>query len=83
MVKQGNDVIYNKIEQGLNGIPSDYYRQEACEIRICKVFGISNDRGEYIMSHGTMRANQHAGKGVSGTWLPMRAFERVCGRGLK
>ena len=37
MVKQGNDVIYNKIEQGLNGILSDCYRQEACEIRICKV----------------------------------------------
>ena len=38
MVKQGNDVIYNKIELGLNGILSDYYRREACEIRICKVF---------------------------------------------
>ena len=35
------------------------------------------------MSCGTTRANQHAGKGVSGTWLPMRAFKRVCGRGLK
>ena len=32
MVKQGNEVIYNKIEQGLNGIPSDCYRQEAGEI---------------------------------------------------
>ena len=36
MVKWGNDVIYNKIEQGLNGIPGDCYRWEACEIRRCK-----------------------------------------------
>ena len=36
MVEQSNDVSYNKIEQGLNGIPSDFYRQEACEISICK-----------------------------------------------
>ena len=38
MVKQDNNGIYNKIEQGLNDIPSDCYQQEACEIRICKVF---------------------------------------------
>ena len=25
-------------------------------------FGISNDRGEYIMNHGALRANQHAEK---------------------
>ena len=40
MVKQSNDIIYNKIEQGLNGIPSDCYRQEACEISICKFWNI-------------------------------------------
>ena len=36
MVKRGNDVIYNKIKQGLYGIPGDCYQREACEIRICK-----------------------------------------------
>ena len=36
MVKQGNDIIYNKNEQGLNGIPSDCYQREACESSICK-----------------------------------------------
>ena len=36
MVKQGNDIIYNKIKQGLNGIPSDCYQREACESSICK-----------------------------------------------
>ena len=36
MVKRGNDIIYNKIEQGLNGILGDCYRREACEIKICK-----------------------------------------------
>ena len=36
MVEQSNDVSYNKIEQGLNGIPSDCYRREACESSICK-----------------------------------------------
>ena len=29
-------INYNKIEQDLNSIPSDYYRQQACEISICK-----------------------------------------------
>ena len=36
MVEQSNDVSYNKIEHGLNGILSDCYQQEACEISICK-----------------------------------------------
>ena len=36
MVEQSNDVSCNKIKQGLNGIPSDFYQREACEISICK-----------------------------------------------
>ena len=36
MVGQSNDISYNKIEQGLNGIPSDCYWQEACESSIYK-----------------------------------------------
>ena len=36
MVEQSNGINHNKIEQGLNGIPSDCYRREACEISICK-----------------------------------------------
>ena len=36
MVEQSNSVSYNKIKQDLNGKPSDCYRQEACEISICK-----------------------------------------------
>ena len=36
MVEQSNGINYNKIEQVLNGIPSDFYQQEACEISICK-----------------------------------------------
>ena len=36
MVDPSNGINYNKIEQGLNGIPSDYYWREACEISICK-----------------------------------------------
>ena len=35
---------------------------------------IPNDRGEYIMNHGTTRANQHAGKCVYSACLPIRAF---------
>ena len=37
-----------------------------------QIFGISNDRGEYIMNHRALRANQHAEKWVDGAWLPMR-----------
>ena len=38
-------------------------------------FRISNDRGEDIMNRSATRANQHAGKCVDSTWLPMRAFQ--------
>ena len=41
-------------------------------------FGISNYWGEYIMNCGALRANQHAGKCVNGTWLPMRVSEKGC-----
>ena len=83
MVKWGNDVIYNKIEQGLYGIPDDCYQREACEIRICKYLEISNDRGEYIMNCSTSRANQHAGKCVGGAWLPMRVSKKGMWEGLE
>ena len=44
-------------------------------------FGISNYRGEYLMNHRALRANQHAVKCVNGAWLPVRASEKgVCGR---
>ena len=46
-------------------------------------FGISNDHGEYIMNHGTLRANQHAGKCVGGAWLPMRVSEKGVWEGLQ
>ena len=46
-------------------------------------FGISNDCGEYIMNHGTLRANQHAEKWVNGTWLPMRESKKVGWEGQK
>ena len=36
MAEQRNGVSYNKIKQGFNGILSDCYRREACEISICK-----------------------------------------------
>ena len=36
MVEQSNGINYNKIEQGLNGIPSNCYCREACEVSICK-----------------------------------------------
>ena len=45
--------------------------------------GISNDHGEYIMNHGTSRANQLAEKWVDGTWLPMRESEKLDGEGFK
>ena len=32
MLKLSKQVIYNKIEQSLISIPSDFCRQEACEI---------------------------------------------------
>ena len=35
------------------------------------------------MNHGTTGANQHAGKCVGGTWLPMRAFEKGVWEGLE
>ena len=44
---------------------------------------IPNDRGEYIMNHGTTRANQHAEKCVDSAWLPMRAFEKGVWVGLR
>ena len=46
-------------------------------------FEISNDRGEYIMNCGALRANQHVGKCVGGAWLPMRASEKGVGEGLE
>ena len=46
-------------------------------------FGISNDRGEYIMNCRASRANQHAEKCVNGTWLPMRVSEKGVWEGLK
>ena len=48
-----------------------------------QIFGISNDRGEYIMNCSASRANQHAGKCVSGTWLPMRVSEKGVWEGLE
>ena len=36
MLKQSNYINYNKIEQHLNGIPSDCYQQEAFEVSECK-----------------------------------------------
>ena len=36
MLEQSIYINYNKIEQHLIGIPSDCYRQEACEIKKCK-----------------------------------------------
>ena len=43
--------------------------------------GISNDRGEYIMNRGALRANQQAEKCVDGAWLPMKVSKKkVCGR---
>ena len=36
MVEQSNGINYNKIEQGLNGILSNCYCQEACEVSICE-----------------------------------------------
>ena len=35
------------------------------------------------MSHSATRANQHAAKGVDGTWLPMRAFKKGVWEGLE
>ena len=32
MLEQSNYINYNKIEQCLIGLPSDYYWREACEI---------------------------------------------------
>ena len=48
-----------------------------------QMFGISNDRGEYIMNRRALRANQHAEKWVNGTWLPMGSLKGLDGRGLK
>ena len=36
MLDQSNCINYNKIEQCLIGLPSDYYRWEVCEISKCK-----------------------------------------------
>ena len=36
MLDQSNYINYNKIEQHLNGIPSDCYWRESCEISKCK-----------------------------------------------
>ena len=36
MLDQSNGINYNKIEQCLIGLLSDYYWQEACEISKCK-----------------------------------------------
>ena len=36
MLDQSNYINYNKIEQCLNGIPSDCYRREAFEVSECK-----------------------------------------------
>ena len=36
MIEQSNWINYNKIKQGLNGILTDWYWREACEISICK-----------------------------------------------
>ena len=48
-----------------------------------QIFGISNDRGEYIMNCGALRANQHAEKCVSGAWLPMRVSKKGVWEGLE
>ena len=37
---------------------------------------ISNDRGEYIMNRGALRANQHAEKYADCAWLPMRVSKK-------
>ena len=36
MLEQSNYTNYNKIEQHLIGLPSDYYQWEECEISKCK-----------------------------------------------
>ena len=36
MLELSNHIIYNKIEQCLIGILSDWYCREACEIKKCK-----------------------------------------------
>ena len=36
MLEQSNYISYNKIEQHLISLPSDYYRREASEINKCK-----------------------------------------------
>ena len=48
-----------------------------------QIFGISNDRGEYIMNRGALRTNQHAEKWVDGTWFPMRESEKGVWEGLE
>ena len=48
-----------------------------------QIFGILNDRGEYIMNHGASRVNQHAGKCVDGAWLPMRVSKKGLWEGLE
>ena len=36
MLEQSNYINYNKIEQCLISLLSDFYRQEACEFNKCK-----------------------------------------------
>ena len=45
--------------------------------------GISNDHGEYIMNHASLRANQHAGKCVDSAWQPMGVPEKRCVGGAR
>ena len=42
MLRLSEQVIYNKIEQCLVGIPSDFHHQEACEVNNAVKFNVVN-----------------------------------------